>query len=100
MNKLRQIPKLLSLTLITVDSSGVCFSVAGEVGVIKTSLRLKLVRSMLETWNLVGKYTHIYSFRKYSFYYQEPLSFADVRISFAKNQIFLLKLVALLKAIL
>ena len=28
---------------------------------------LKLFRIMLETWNLVRKYTHIISFRKYTF---------------------------------
>ena len=30
-------------------------------------LPLKLVRITLGTWNLVRKYTHIYSFRKYTF---------------------------------
>ena len=38
----------------------------GEVGKI-TPPSLKLVRIVLETWNLVRKYTHISSFRKYTF---------------------------------
>ena len=33
----------------------------------KISRCLKLVIIMLETWNLVRKYTHISSFRKYTF---------------------------------
>ena len=60
---------------------------------------LKLVRINLETWNLVRKYTHICSFRKYTFYYQDPLNFADVSISFVKSQHILAKIVLLLKAI-
>ena len=39
---------------------------------------LEFVRIMLETWNLVRKYTPICSFRKYNFYHQGPLKFADV----------------------
>ena len=45
---------------------------------------------MLETWNLVCKHKRIFSFRKCA--YQGPLSFADVNI-------FLAKIVPLLKAI-
>ena len=59
---------------------GVHFEV-GEGG-LKLPLGLKLVRIMLETWNLAGKYTHICSFRKYTFQYQRPLYFADVSIFF------------------
>ena len=44
------------------------------------------------------KYTHICTFRKYTFKYQNPLNFADV-IIFAKSQYFLVKIVPLLKAI-
>ena len=52
---------------------------------------LKLVRINLETRNLVRKYTHIFSFRKYTFYYQDPLNFADVSIFLQKVSIFCLK---------
>ena len=33
----------------------------------KTTLCLKLQKIMLETWELVGKYTQICGFRKYTF---------------------------------
>ena len=46
-----------------------------------------------------GKYRHISNFRKYTFYYQDPLNFADGNIFFAKNLHFLAKIVPLLKAI-
>ena len=49
---------------------------------------LKLVTIMLEAWNLVRKYTHMFSFRKYTFWYQDPLNFADVSIHFSKISIF------------
>ena len=42
--------------------------------------RLKLVRIMLETSNLVRKYTHIFSLKKYIFQGQGPLNFVDVSI--------------------
>ena len=51
---------------------------------------LKLIRIMLETWNMVRKYTPIYSFRKYTFWSQGPLNFADVSL-FYKNSAFFLK---------
>ena len=70
----------------------VCVGVGGEGG-LKLSPCLKLVRIMLETWNLVREYKHIYSFRKYTFWYQGPLNF------FAKNLHFLAKILPLLKAI-
>ena len=60
---------------------------------------LKLVRIMLETLNVVRKLTHICSFRKYNFEYQDPRNFADVNIFFAKSQHFLARMVFLLKAI-
>ena len=41
---------------------------------------------ILETWNL--KHTHIFSFRKYTFWYQGPLNFADVRIFLQKLVLF------------
>ena len=47
---------------------------------------------MLETWNLVCKHKRIFSFRKCTFKYQGPLNFADINI-------FLIKIVPLLKAI-
>ena len=43
---------------------------------------------MLETSNLVRKYTHICSFRKYTFQYQSPLNFADVSIFLQKLNVF------------
>ena len=49
---------------------------------------------MLETWNLARKYTHIWSFSKYTFSYQGVLNIADVitflqKISFfGKNNTF------------
>ena len=43
------------------------------------------------------EYTHMCSSRKYNFYYQDPITSADVRISFCKNQHFLAKIVPLLK---
>ena len=46
---------------------------------------LKLVRIMLQTLNLVHKYTHICSFSKYTFQYQDPLNFADVSIFWQKQ---------------
>ena len=70
------------------------------VGVgVKLPLCLKLVRIMLETSNLVRKYTSICSFRKYTFQCLGPLNFADVSIFLQKNQRFLSKKVPLLKAI-
>ena len=43
---------------------------------------------MLETSNLARKYTPICSFRKYSFYYLGPLSFADVSIFLQNISVF------------
>ena len=56
----------------------VCFEVGG--GGCKITPYLKLVRIMLETSNLACKYTDICSFRKYTFYYQDLLNFANVSI--------------------
>ena len=51
---------------------GVCFGMG--VGWDKiTSPCLKLVRVMLETWNLVRMYTHKCSFRKCTFNTKTPL---------------------------
>ena len=69
-----------------------------EEGVGGITPCLKLVRFMLETWNLARKYAIICSFRKYTFLYQGTLNLADVSI-FCKNQGFLVKKVPLLKAI-
>ena len=51
------------LTQIWVGFLGVRFEVVGS----KTILCLKLVRIILETWNLFCKHAHICSFRKYAF---------------------------------
>ena len=48
----------------------------------------KLVRIMLENRNLVHKYKHICSLRKYTFQYHDPLNFADFGIFLSKNQHF------------
>ena len=65
------------LTLISLDFFSGSFW-GGEEG--KITPCLKLLRIMLETWNLLGKYTHIFKFRKYTFYYQDPHDFPDVSI--------------------
>ena len=49
---------------------------------------IKLVRIILETWDLVRKYTLICSFRKHIFQYQGFLTFADVTMFLAKISIF------------
>ena len=49
---------------------------------------LKLTRIMLETWYLLRKYTHIWSFREYTFQYQGTLNFADDSIFLQKISIF------------
>ena len=43
---------------------------------------------MLEAWNLVRKYTCKWSFRKYTFPYQNLLNFADACIFLQKINIF------------
>ena len=77
------------LILIWVGFLGVRFEVwgSGVEGV-------KLVAVMLQLKILVRKYTHMRSFRKYNFFYQGPLKFADVSIFcnisafFGKNSTF------------
>ena len=44
---------------------------------------------MPETWILVRKYIHIFSFRKKTFYYRDPFNFADASIFFAKKSTFI-----------
>ena len=51
---------------------------------------------MLEALNLVRNHTHICSFRKYTFWYQGCLNFADVSIFLAKK---IAKIVPILKVI-
>ena len=74
------------LTLTWVGFLGVRFEV--RVGKLPPPPCLKLVRIMLETSNLARKYTPICSFRKYSFYYLGPLSFADVSIFLQNISVF------------
>ena len=69
------------LILIWVGFLGIRFEM-GESKV--TPSCLKIVRIMLETWNLVRKYTHICSFRKYTFCYKGPVNFADASIFLQK----------------
>ena len=64
-----------------------------------TTACLKLLRIILEIWNLVHKYTHISTFTKYIFQYQDCLNFADVTIFVAKIHYFLTKIVPILKGI-
>ena len=72
----------------------------GEEGLkFISSFCVKLVRIMLETSSLLRKYTHICSFGKYTFYYQDPLNFADGSIFSQKIIIFWQKKVPLLKVI-
>ena len=54
------------LILIWVGFLGVYFEVGGGGGVVKLP-RLKLVRIMLETWNLARTYTNIGTFGKHTF---------------------------------
>ena len=51
---------------------------------------LKLLWIILETWNLVHKYTHICIFRKYTFKYKDPLNFAYVSFIDHASRIWLL----------
>ena len=78
---------------LTLIFSGVRFEVAGGGGGGMGELPsptpcLKLVRIMLETSYLACTYTHICSFRKYTFQYQGSLNFANVRIFFEKSGFF------------
>ena len=62
-------------------------------------ITLEHYRIMLETSNLTRKYTYIFSFRKYDFYYQGSLNFADDSIAFAKKSAFFGKNIPLLNII-
>ena len=64
---------------------GVCFEVGKEVKLLAMS---KTHQNYARNLNLVRKYTHLCSFRKYTFQYQGPLNFANVSIFFSKNQHF------------
>ena len=57
----------------------------GGGGAGKITPSLKLVSIMLETRNLVRKYKHICSFRKYTFLYKDTLNLADASILFCKK---------------
>ena len=73
--------------------SGCCFLLGGGGGgkIIPHHLcYLKLVWIILETWNLVHKYTHICIFRKYTFKYKDPLNFAYVSFIDHASRIWLL----------
>ena len=52
---------------------------------------LKLVKDMLETWNLARKYTFKCRFRKYNFCYQDSLDFVDGSFFLKKISVFWLK---------
>ena len=67
--------KTWALTLICVGFLGIRFEVGSKI----THCR-KLVRILLEAWNLVRKYRHIFNFKKYTFQYQGSFNFADVSI--------------------
>ena len=84
-----------TLTLIWLGFLVVRF----EVGWVNLPPCLKPVRIMLETSNLARKYTPICSYRKYTFYCLDPLSFAYASIFLQKISVFLSKKVPLLKAI-
>ena len=53
---------------------------------------------MLPIWNLICKYKHVFSFRKYTFQYHDPLNLADQHF-LPKSQHFLAKTVTLFKPI-
>ena len=92
--KLRVFNEVL-LTLIWVGFSGVRFAVEGRV-------KLPPVKNFLEVcYKLKIWYvsTHTCSFRKYSFWYQEPLNFADITVFLQKISIFWSKIEPLLKTI-
>ena len=74
----------ITFTLIRVGFLGVRFEVGGG----KINPYLKLVRVMLETSNLAGKYILICSFREQTFRTKCPLYFADAGISFQKISVF------------
>ena len=86
-------------TVIWVGFSRVRLRCGGWNKITQPPSCVKHVRIMLEILNLVGKYTDIFSFRKYTFEYEDPLNFADGSIFFAKKQRFLTIIVPLLKSI-
>ena len=74
----------------------------GGVGVgskITPSHCLKLVRNMLEIWNLVHKYTDIYTSENIPFSIKPPLPLILLMSAFYRKPAFLAKIVPLLKAI-
>ena len=87
----------LVLTIIQVRFLELRLEVEG--GVKYSPVCLKLIRVMLETSSLARKYTHISSFRKYTFQYQGFLNFADVSLFLQKISVFWPKTVPLLKTI-
>ena len=74
----------MSLTLVWVGFLGVRFDWRDG----RTTPCLKLVRIMLASSNLARKYTHIFSFRKYTFQCLGFLDFADVSIFLQKIIVF------------
>ena len=76
------------LTLIWVGFLGVRFEVGRGGTTPPPPPRLKVVRIMLESWNLARNYTAICSFRKYTFQYQGLLNFPDVTIFFQNSAFF------------
>ena len=58
---------LVSLTLIWVGFLGVGFEVGRGGGELPPPPYIKLVKIMPETSNLARKYTHLCSFREYTF---------------------------------
>ena len=74
------------MTLIWIGFLGV-FQKVGEGG--KFFPFVKLFRIMLETWNLVRNYKHIFRFRKYACYYQDHSNLLIIAFSFAKKSAFL-----------
>ena len=76
---------IFRLTLIWVGFLGVRFA---RVRVGKITSLLKLVRIILETWNLVRTYTHISSFKKVSFNTRNTLILL-MSAFFGKNSTFI-----------
>ena len=57
------------------------------VGGSKVSSCVNLGRIKLEIWNFLCECTHIYSLRKYTFWYQDSFTFANVN-SFSQKNVF------------
>ena len=81
------------VTKVTLGGGGLKFGIFAVTSSLIGPLELCCV---LEIWYVS---THTCNFRKYLFYHQNPLDFADVSIFLQKVSIFGAKIVSLLKAL-